>query len=133
MVPIKKYMHGHGIPAYCYIDDMLITGKTEGECLRNRAFFHDTLRRAGFIESLEKAIEPTTKGVFLGLTLDTKKRLVFIPKEKVKRIEDALGNIAYKRTEIVRNVSKAVGLVMSTLLAVGPALIQLCRNIYAWE
>ena len=41
--------------------------------------------------------------------------------------------ITYKRTEIVRNVSKAVGLVMSTLLAVGPSLILLCRNIYAWE
>ena len=133
MAPIKKYLRGHGVPAYCYIDDVLITGRTEAECRRNRAFFRDTLRRAGFIESLEKAIEPTTKGVFLGLTLDTKNRLVFIPDEKIKRIEDALSAIASKRTEIVRNVSKAVGLVMSALLAVGPSLILLCRSIYAWE
>ena len=88
------------------------------------------LRRAGFVESLSKAIEPTQMGQFLGLKIDMKQRLVFIPDEKLTRIVKTLeGLIACKRL-VVREVSKAVGMVISFMLAVGPTLLLLCRGIY---
>ena len=61
----------------CEINDFLVDGQSEKECLLNRAFLRNTLRRAGFVESLSKAIEPTQVGQFLGLRIDTKQRLVF--------------------------------------------------------
>ena len=62
----------------CEIEDFLVVGRSEKECLRNRAFLRNTLRRAGFVQSLSKAIEPTQVGQLLGLKTDTKQRLVFI-------------------------------------------------------
>ena len=70
----------------CEIDDFLVVGRSERECLRNRAFLRNTLRRAGFVESLSKAMEPTQVGQFLGLEIDMKRRLVFIPDDKLTRI-----------------------------------------------
>ena len=48
------------------------------------------LRCSGFIESVQKAQAPRQIGVFLGLTIDTSRRLVFIPEEKLQRIDSAM-------------------------------------------
>ena len=54
----------------------------------------------------------------------------FIPYDKLSRIIKRLeGLIACWRVP-VREVSKAVGLVISCMLAVGPTLLLLCRGIY---
>ena len=50
----------------------------------------NTLRRAGFVQSLSKAIEPTQVGQFSGLEIDMKQRLVFIPDNKLTRIVKCL-------------------------------------------
>ena len=132
MAPIKAHMLKHGVPVFSYIDDFFIVGRTESECRRNRAFFQHTLRRAGFVESLPKAIKPTQVGQFLGLKIDTSKRLVFIPDVKLERIAAVLNRLLASHVVPVREVAQAVGLIMSCVLAIGPTLILLCRGIYAW-
>ena len=84
------------------------------------------------MESITKATEPCQVAVFLGLTIDTKKRLVSIADEKLARMIGALSSILKNANCVVRDMAKAVGLIMSALLAVGPALILLCRPIYCW-
>ena len=85
IAPIKHYLIKKGVMCFSYIDDFLVMGRSERECHRNRAFFWDTLRRSGFVESLSKEIEPTQVGQFLGLKITTKKRLMFIPEDKLAR------------------------------------------------
>ena len=132
IAPIKHYLIKKGVMCFSYIDDFLIVGRTEKECHRNRALFRDTLRRSGFIESLPKALEPTQVGQFLGLKIDTKQRLVFIPDDKLARIVRTLDGLIARKRVVVREVSKAVGLVISCMLAVGPTLLLLCRGVYQW-
>ena len=98
----------------------MVVGRSEKECLRNRAVFRDMLRRSGFVESLSKAIELTQEGQFLGLMIDTKQRLVFIPYDKLSRIIKRLEGLVACWRVPVREVSKAVGLAISCMLAVGP-------------
>ena len=78
----------------------MVVGRSEKECLRNRAFLRNTLRRAGFVQSLSKAIEPTQVGQFSGLEIDTKQRLVFIQDNKLTRIVEHL-----KGSSLVRESS----------------------------
>ena len=132
MQPIKAYLRSLGIPIWIYIDDAIVLGKTRELCHRNRAIFRAILQRSGFVESIAKATEPCQVAVFVGLTIDTKNRLVSIPEDKMARILDALSVILKKNACIIREMAKAVGLIMSALLAVGPALILLCRPIYCW-
>ena len=70
--------------------------------------------------------------VFLGLTIDIKNRLVSIPDDKMARLINALTVILKKNDCIFREMAQTVGLIMSAFLAVGPALILLCRPIYCW-
>ena len=81
MQPIKAYLRSLGIPIWIYIDDAIVLGKTRELCHRNRSIFRAILQRTGFIKSIAKATEPCQVAVFLGLTIDTKNRLVSIPDE----------------------------------------------------
>ena len=100
------------------------------EGLRNRAFFRDMLRRSGFVESLSNAIEPTQVGQFLGLKINMKQRLMFIPYDKLIKIIKMLEGLIACRRVPVREVSKVARLVISCMLAVGHTLMLLCRGIY---
>lgn len=88
MMPIKTYLHAHGVQALIYIDDCLTLGHSEEDCKAKMEIARDAWRKAGWIENRSKAMNPTQVGIFLGITI-TKGAKVLLPfRESRSRYQD---------------------------------------------
>ena len=86
------------------------------------------LKKAGFVESVDKFQEPTQVGIFLGLTLDCRRSRVFIPEAKLESILKKITGLISRRKVTFRELSRVYGLVVSTILATGKQLLLLTRK-----
>ena len=64
--PIISFMISRGVATWSYIDDVMVTWRSEAKCKRNQAFFRNVLRCAGFVESIPKAKTPVKSESFSG-------------------------------------------------------------------
>eukprot|EP00094_Tigriopus_californicus_P013222 TCALIF_12787-PA protein Name:"Protein of unknown function" AED:0.40 eAED:0.40 QI:7/0.5/0/0.66/0/0.33/3/0/262 len=86
MMPIKVYLHSHGIAAFIYIDDCLILGHSKADCEQKLNFARQTWKIAGWIENREKAMEPRQIGTFLSLTINLREQKFYLPAKKILHI-----------------------------------------------
>ena len=126
--PVIVYCKKRGMQVFVYIDDFLVVGRTEKDCQTKVAFLRSVLRRAGFVESVDKHQKPTQVGVFLGLTLDCKRNKVFIPEAKLESILHKIGWVLSLKRATFRTLSRVYGSIVSTLLATGKQLLLLSRK-----
>jgi len=87
------------------------------------------LRQAGWVENREKAQGPAQRLTFLGLDIDTRTLSVHIPHEKKQDIVNNLRQASSVPRGSVRALARLVGRALSCLLATGPTLILLARNL----
>lgn len=125
--PIIVYCRRHGVILFIYIDDIIVLANSEEECNKKVAFVRSVLKRAGFVEALDKFQKPTQNGVYLGMQLDTKNRRVYTPKEKLQKIEMRITSMLKLDVSTPRQLSKVCGLIVSTILATGQRILMLCR------
>ena len=126
--PVVVYCKKRGMEVFVYIDDFLVLGKSEEDCKTKVAFLRSVLKRAGFVESVDKFQEPTQVGVFLGLTLDCRKSRVFIPEAKLESILKKISGLISRKKVTYRELSRVYGSVVSTILATGKQLLLLTRQ-----
>ena len=65
--PVRAFLTSLGIPFLIYLDDAWIGGSNRVECIKNRDISREVLGKAGFVVSKSKAIEPSSRILFLGL------------------------------------------------------------------
>lgn len=128
MRPIMSYFHGRGIRADIYIDDIRCTAATKNECQNQISFIRRTLDKAGFVESIEKAVPPTQYDVFLGLVNDTRHLRYFIPDSKLCDIELTIDRLLARQRARVKEVASLYGKLASCRLATGPIIRLLTRD-----
>ena len=128
LIPNKVYLHLKGIPNFCFVDDLIVLGRTEEECLSNLATAKWSLEQAGWCINEEKIMLPTRRGVFLGLELDSKTRSIDIPEKKLKTIHAKIDLTVVKGSAKARDLASVYGSLVSVLMATGPQILLLCRQ-----
>ena len=70
--PMVRFWREHGVNIVLYLDDGWCSNRSLESCSRDAQFVYDSLKRAGFVVSMEKSIlEPTTSLNWLGLIWDS--------------------------------------------------------------
>ena len=100
--------------------------------MQQSKFVKDTLKNTGFIVNDQKSVwDPQTKLKWLGVVIDSVRRIIFIPEDRrdniLSSIEESL--IKYPYTT-ARKLSKLCGKIMSTKLVLGNIVQLKTRNLY---
>ena len=90
------------------------------------------LAQSGWIENISIATEPAQLGKYFGLEIDTRKRVVRTPAKKLDAILRRFSSLLTKTKATSRQVAKAYGQTLATLLATGPVLQLLSRRGFAF-
>ena len=76
----------NAVPMVMYLDDMIIIGATEKECLTNLALTVGLLTALGFSINLKKSVlSPSQEIEFLGWTVNSAKMTISLPARKVEK------------------------------------------------
>jgi hypothetical protein len=114
-----------------YIDDCLVLSNTYEQCKQNIDDTVDLSRRAGFmIHPLKSILTPTQKIVYLGFWLDSTKMTVKLTAEKATKVRDACTWLLQARTLTIRELTKVIGLLVSSFPGVkhGQLFYRRCEN-----
>jgi len=105
-----------------YLDDILIMGKSIQEIITARDTIIFLLQNLGFsINEKKSVLVPSQVMEFLGMKIDSTKMLLILPKEKVVSITSYCQKLLDQAQVSVREMSKLIGTLSSTALAVLPA------------
>ena len=130
--PIRAFLSSQGVPNLIYLDDGWIGGDSEEDCLKNRDLSRSVLRRAGFVVSESKAINPSPKIIFLGLEICSLTMKFFIPEKKIQKIISSSEEILSGRRVQLRKLASFVGFLQSCARALGPVSRLMLRASYNW-
>ena len=84
---IILHFNSLGIRLIIYLDDILVLGRTPGQCVRDAQIFVDTLVKLGFHFKIGKCVlKPSQEFFFLGFIWNTVTMQVHLPEEKLLTI-----------------------------------------------
>ena len=82
---LERKAHQMGVTCYCYLDNILITGKTAAEAAAGAQVWGTLLHSAGFTVNAKTFVFVPGQAIdFLGFTLDFKTGTITVPKAKLK-------------------------------------------------
>ena len=85
--PVKKALRRLGIWITSFLDDFLIVGRSQQECLEHARISIGLLQRLGFRINWGKSVlVPQQRLEYLGVVLDLEKMTFSLPREKVERV-----------------------------------------------
>jgi len=121
-----------GIRCVHLLDDVLVCAATKEECARQRDFILKDLKEHGFFVNWEKAVLTPSQCVkFLGFVVCSHRMRLFVPGDKIEKIEALVGDLLSTRGsgETFRSLAKVAGKIVSLAMAIPPARI-FTREIY---
>ena len=131
MKPLVASLRRLGHESCDYLDDSLLIGSNESECLDNVQARIELTEALGFIINTDKSVTtPTNEITFLGFVLNSTCMTISIPPDKANRVADAIIQLlALSRTRI-REVAKVIGLLVSCEIAMpyGPLFRRTVEN-----
>lgn len=130
--PVRAFLASKAIPVLIYLDDLWFGGVSKETCIKNRDFARDVLKRAGYVVSIEKAKEPDQRILFLGLEVDSRKMMFFIPEKKLVFINDSIDSICSRRKVQLRRMASLLGFLQSCSRALGNVVRLMTRATYHW-
>ena len=92
----RHVMRQHGYAVVNHVDNFIGIA-TPSVAGRSHAFLQDLLARLGLDVSQKKLVAPCTKVTCLGVKVDTCRRIVCIPDEKLRHMSDMVDTWASKR------------------------------------
>jgi hypothetical protein len=125
--PIIGRLQCNGVEAGIYIDDLRAVARGVDKLVLDMMFTRDLLAKAGFVESVNKAVGPTTSAVFLGLINDTARLMYFIPEYKLTAVLDRISRMIGLKRAPIRDVASLYGQLSAFGPATGPAIRLLTR------
>ena len=94
-----------------YLDDFLIIADDFDSCLAHRTMITSAIEFLGASVSWKKVTSPSTTTTFLGITIDSERMELSLPKEKVKKLEACLTSLLDKGCATKKDLERAGGLV----------------------
>ena len=97
------------ITVFNYLDDFLFLADGRENCKKSLSNFLHLCEATGIPISEEKTTEPDTCLTFLGIGIDAKNKVLYIPPEKAKKTLDSLNDFLKKRRHRVREWQSILG------------------------
>ena len=119
MKPVYASLHMLGHTLSGYIDDSILMGDTFTECENNVLDTVNLMTEVGFIIHENKSVFiPTQRITFLGNDIDSVAMIVSLPANKVAKLVQACIELYNKEIEVIRQVARVLGLMVSSFSAV---------------
>lgn len=121
------FLRLRGISIVAYLDDLLLFAPSAEQLTRDLEFTKDFLRGLGWLLNFEKShLVPSQCITYLGYLLDSRQQRIFLPQEKVHKIEDAMRLLQDNQLVSIRRVMSSLGLLTSAIPAVQWAGLHFC-------
>lgn len=101
--------HVIGIQTRVYIDDWFLTDSDQKTLRRKFDKFEETLKELGVALQRSKTEGPTKQMTYLGLGIDTEKRVLFLPEEKRRKYLEGLRQLLRQRTSSMEEIAITAG------------------------
>ena len=139
--PVSTYLRNWGLNIAFYLDDGAGTERFRREARDSSLRVFDTLEKSGFVVNDKKSIrEPVQTFTWLGITVNTKEGILFIPEKRINKCITHLHFISNTSRVSARTIAKLVGFIVSMKLALGPLVILRSRylssiisNLPTWD
>ena len=114
---LKKWRK-QGFLTWVYLDDILLVGHSPQAVQKNLVIMLKDLEQAGMVTNTKKShLEPTQQIDHLGFSVDLKKGVLQVPKEKLKAIQKELGKLLTHAEMSCRKMAAILGATRSFLMA----------------
>ena len=111
-----------GFRLIIYLDDILLMAESHHLALFQAASTLNLLESLGFIVNYRKShLDPVQQLEFLGVLVDTRDLSLYLPGEKLRQIRKKCQNIPHLSEISVRELTKFLGLLTSSIQAIFPA------------
>lgn len=129
--PFVSKWRGQGIKAIIYLDDGILSGKSQEETSEASDIARRDIENSGLVLNLEKSdFNPRQEGQWLGTVINTKVMKFFVPKNKVKSLLQRINTALSQALVCAKQLSYIAGHLSSMHAAIGPSTRMFTRGIY---
>jgi hypothetical protein len=120
--PVLSVLRQRGIRLIAYLDDFLIMAESAQLALQHEATALNLLEGLGFVVNYPKSLlTPSHQIEFLGFVVNSASMTLSLPKDKIKKVLQNCQQLLDNPVTSVRELSKFLGLLSSSIQAVFPA------------
>jgi len=120
--PVWSVLRQRGVRLIAYLDDVLVMASTRDLAKQHANFVLTLLESLGFVVNYVKSVlEPSKQIEFLGFHINTETLCISLPRDKVRKIRTVCQKLIDDPNITVRELSKFLGLLSSSIQAVFPA------------
>lgn len=87
---VARYMRDKGVDCFNYLDDIICVSESFEQGVQDQLFLIRTLRSLGFGMAWEKITSPSRVCTYLGIVIDSEKRKLCLPPERLGKLRDEL-------------------------------------------
>lgn len=117
--PVFSALRTKGHISTSFLDDSLLIGNTQWECIEN---IRDTLLMfdsLGFvIHPVKSVLTPKKQIQYLGVIIDSEQMTVRLTEERVQTLKECCQNLIKKNPVTIRDLARAIGLIVASFPAV---------------
>ena len=125
--PVITLLRGMGIHCVTYLDNIPLMSQCREEAQQHTWTTVDLLESLGFLVTFKKSVlESTQELTFLGFILNSRKRELKLPQEKVALIKKEARSLLAWREVSPRDLARFIGKLSAAILAVYPAPLHYC-------
>lgn len=106
---VCRYMRDQGIDCYNYLDDIVCVSETFQKGVNDQLTLIQVLRKLGFGIAWAKVNSPAKLVTFLGVVIDTEKRELRLPEERLCKLRNELGFWKQKKKATEKQLQVLVG------------------------
>ena len=131
--PLVKKWRGEGIKAILFVDDGIAGKNGHTQTSKAKQIVVYDLRSAGFLINYEKSdLEPSPRGCWLGMDIDTEKMRFAVPRQKIEKLLSAINVIVNSRPMLcsAKQLSSIAGQISAMGIAIGPTTRLMTRSMY---
>ncbi len=122
MKPVVAMLRQRGVPLIIYLDDILIMAESASLVLLHAASALNLLESLRFVINYKKSeLTPSQQIEFLGFLIDSVALSLQLPGEKLRKIRKQCQKLLNLGEVSIRELSKFLGLLTSSIQAVFPA------------
>ena len=120
--PVVGFLRSHGVRCVIYLDDLLIMQQDREVLVEHTATVVHLLEALGFLINYPKShLEPSQILNFLGFVVDSLKRELRLPQEKLAHLKQEARSILKGEYASARKLAQLLGKMSAAVLAVQPA------------
>lgn len=128
---VRRMMLRRGFESVVYLDDFLLICPTEEKCAEGLNILLQLLRGLGFAIAWDKLVSPTTCLTFLGIKIDSARKVLSLPEDKVKDMSVLLASFKQKKRASLKQLQQLAGKLawFSRVIFMGRTYLQRVLNI----